>query len=123
LVFNQQGRDVGRLLAAFNAGIVDDIASEPGVFDLAIFTRNDQSSRAVEEPERDLTVQKAAAEAFSKLYPNVKVLMVDNTADAVKEARSLGPSNQSPQKTLVLVTGSLHLVGAMLRTLEPEALI
>ena len=124
LFFNQQERDAVAMLR----GLMDNIArsaSEHGVasgaklFDYAIFTRNDGLARREDEPERDLSVQRAAAEALRGLAPETQnIAAVDSVAEAVGKIKNLGGDGK---KVVVLATGSLHLVGALLRTLEPEA--
>ncbi|TRX88769.1 hypothetical protein FHL15_010339 [Xylaria flabelliformis] len=133
LLFNQQDRDAGRLVT----GLLRDIeTSTPNndqgqkkqkqLFTHALFTRNDIHPRnssgkeADVEPERDLTVQIAAAKAMQDISPDTTTHILDNVSDAVAEIRSIA-NQDGGRRTTVLVTGSLHLVGALLRTLEPEA--
>ncbi|KAI1115703.1 FolC bifunctional protein [Nemania sp. NC0429] len=136
LVFNQQDRDAAKLVSGF-LGDVRAVVSSPGekegagyAFTHAIFARNDLVPRVVatdtgeptEEPERDLSVQRAAAAALSASSPGTPTSVLDNVADAVEEARALANREGGDgRRTFVLVTGSLHLVGALLRTLEPDA--
>ena len=124
LLFNQQERDAAALLR----GLLESIAgsSAPSArgaraFDRAIFTRNDALPRKEGEPERDLSVQRAAAATMRELAPETaEVVAVDSIAEAVGRIRSLGESGGG-KEVVVLATGSLHLVGALLRTLEPDA--
>jgi folylpolyglutamate synthase len=119
LIFNQQERDAGRLLEVLCAGISSDSTTGFGPFNKAIFTRNDLRPRTSEEAERDLSVQHSASDAFKKIYNGSQPVICDNVADAVKEARTYELASSG--NILVLVTGSLHLIGALLQTLEPEA--
>ncbi|KAI1752173.1 FolC bifunctional protein [Xylaria castorea] len=153
LLFNQQDRDAARLVSGLLRDIETSTSSSSSpdnnnnnnnqgekkkkqkqLFTHALFTRNDMHPRvppgkageeeAEVEPERDLTVQIAAAKAVQDISPSTTTTtttrVVDNVSDAVAEIRSM--ANQDGQRrTTVLVTGSLHLVGALLRTLEPEA--
>ncbi|KAK9775497.1 hypothetical protein SCAR479_07886 [Seiridium cardinale] len=121
LMFNQQERDVEKLLKVLCAGLPADSTSGASPFDEAIFTRNDLQSRSSNEPGRDLSVQEAASNAFGQIFKGSHTAIFDNVADAVDKARKHAPGT-SQKNTLVLVTGSLHLVGALLQTLEPEAL-
>ncbi|KAI0187845.1 Mur ligase [Xylaria flabelliformis] len=128
LLFNQQDRDAGQLVG----GLLRDIeTSTPNKkqkqpFTHALFTRNDIHPRnlsgkeAEVEPERDLTVQMAAAKAVQDISSDTTTHVLDNVSDAVAEIRNIAIQDGS-RRTTVLVTGSLHLVGALLRTLEPEA--
>ncbi|OTA84792.1 hypothetical protein M434DRAFT_400344 [Hypoxylon sp. CO27-5] len=121
LLFNQQERDVTRLLRTLLEGIrrVPGAPKESEIFDYAIFTRNDLHCRTADEPERDLNVQNAAAEAMRKLCPGTEITVVDNVAEAVKTVKAT--AHNDGVNVAVLSTGSLHLVGALLRTLEPDA--
>ncbi|GAW21101.1 hypothetical protein ANO14919_106180 [Xylariales sp. No.14919] len=132
LLFNQQDRDAAKLVS----GLLEDIkanaitATDQGertIFTHAVFSRNDLKPRALSsdsgeetEPERDLSVQKAAAEALRAMSPATLTSALDNVADAVAEVRALASRNDG-ERMMVLATGSLHLVGALLRTLEPDA--
>ncbi|KAI0505788.1 FolC bifunctional protein [Xylaria bambusicola] len=123
LLFNQQDRDAAELVS----GLLEDLkANAPGPtgapsFAHAIFSRNDLRPRESGEPERDLSVQNAAAEALRANNGITSTSIRDNVADAVAEARTLATRDSDGDRTTVLVTGSLHLVGAVLRTLEPDA--
>ncbi|KAI1077658.1 FolC bifunctional protein [Whalleya microplaca] len=120
LVFNQQDRDAATLLTGLYEGIGRAAGSPQDViFDYAIFTRNDLQGRTAGESEGDLAVQQAAADAMRKLCPQTETFVVDNVGEAVEKVRAQAPSDDV--KIGVLATGSLHLVGALLRTLEPEA--
>ncbi|KAI0011941.1 FolC bifunctional protein [Xylariaceae sp. FL0662B] len=120
LLFNQQDRNAANLLGGLYESIERASGTAQGaIFDLAIFTRNDLESRAPGEPERDLTVQQAATDAMRQLCPQTETFVVDNVGEAVAKVRALAQSDNV--KFGVLATGSLHLVGALLRTLEPEA--
>ncbi|RYC56747.1 hypothetical protein CHU98_g9462 [Xylaria longipes] len=108
------------------------------LFTHALFTRNDLAPRvlpgegdpdaeAETEPERDLSVQIAAADALRGISTGTTTTtttsVLDNVSDAVAEIRHIANQHRTDgeRRTTVLVTGSLHLVGALLRTLEPEA--
>lgn len=122
LVFNQQERDATRLLAR----LVDAMGRETGrhgIFRHAIFARNDLEG-PVQGETRDMSVQDQAAAAMRDMDPNCQVRVANNIGDAVKEARKIASNNQAAVvKRRVLVTGSLHLVGGVLRALEPESLL
>ncbi|KAI1358989.1 FolC bifunctional protein [Xylaria arbuscula] len=138
LLFNQQERDAAQLVTGLLADIkahtpcpAGDSSGPAFAFTHAIFSRNDLKPRDLSnnsaevaeaaEPERDLSVQNAAAEALRASSPATSTRVLDNIADAVAEARALARENKDVERTTVLVTGSLHLIGAVLRTLEPDA--
>ncbi|RYP84301.1 hypothetical protein DL769_001216 [Monosporascus sp. CRB-8-3] len=123
LVFNQQERDAAKMLH----GLVQSInrlsgGKSKGVFSHAIFTRNDLQRRKDGEPKRDLSVQRAAAEAMRTVLPETEISVVDNVGEAVDRVRALDEAaGRDGGRVGVLATGSLHLVGALLRTLGPDA--
>ncbi|KAK8016470.1 hypothetical protein PG993_014659 [Apiospora rasikravindrae] len=124
LLFNQQERDATKLLEGLYSYIQQSASSldTTSIFDKAVFTRNELQPRSTDEAERDVSVQNAGAQAFSRLSPDSQVVVCDNVVDAVYEVRKSNPTQgDTKEKTIVLVTGSLHLVGALLRTLEPDA--
>ncbi|KAI1459967.1 FolC bifunctional protein [Annulohypoxylon moriforme] len=116
LLFNQQERDVAKLLSGLLEGI-RRVLGVPEIFDYAVFTRNDVQRRADNEPERDLSVQQAAADAMQKLCPKTESAVMDNVNEAVEKTKGLRGDGA---KIAILATGSFHLVSALLRTLEPE---
>jgi folylpolyglutamate synthase len=121
LIFNQQERDAGKLLEVFCAALPSEstTAAAASPFDKAIFTRNDLHPRKSDEPGRDVSVQETASDTYKRIYRGSQTDICDNVAHAISEARDHG--SVSTKNTLVLVTGSLHLVGALLQTLEPKA--
>ncbi|KAJ6779648.1 hypothetical protein PWT90_05769 [Aphanocladium album] len=116
LVFNQQERDAPKLLAH----LVDTLALLKGknVFSRALFTRNEQ---AASDHGGDLTVQNALAETMKALAPKCQTIVFDNVQSAVAGARRTATGDGRKQK--VLVTGSLHLVGGLMRAIEPDSLL
>ncbi|KYK54168.1 hypothetical protein DCS_06125 [Drechmeria coniospora] len=117
LVFNQQERDAAELLA----GLVNAVVLGSGREDVvshALFPRNDQkgSTEAV-----DMCVQDRSAKLMGALMPGCETRTFSNVDDAVAAARIISRQRTSGPKPKVLVTGSLHLVGGILRVLEPDA--
>ncbi|KAL6889351.1 FolC bifunctional protein [Trichoderma longibrachiatum] len=117
LVFNQQERNIAQLLEDF-VGACRREAGREGVFRYALFTRNEVARPGAGE-ERDVLVQEQAAEKMRGLMPGCEVRVLDNTTDAVAEARRLAKGRDGEEKRRILVTGSLHLVGSVLQVLEP----
>lgn len=115
LLFNQQERDVAKLLGGLQEGI--EKKSGPA-FGCAVFTRNDLRPAAAGEQERDLSVQRAAAEVMKGKTQLKDTVVTDNVSDAVEKIRAI--QRDEGAEVVVLATGSLHLVGALLRTLEPD---
>ncbi|KAF2966047.1 hypothetical protein GQX73_g7525 [Xylaria multiplex] len=132
LLFNQQDRDAAKLVSGLLEGIKENLPhpTDRGhgqSFTHAVFSRNDLKPCTLKNdiseetgPERDLSVQSAAAEALRTISPATPTSVLDNIADAVAEIRAVASRNEGAQ-TIVLVTGSLHLAGALLLTLEPDA--
>ncbi|KAF4974152.1 hypothetical protein FZEAL_8917 [Fusarium zealandicum] len=119
LVFNQQERDAAELLAV----LLDQIQEASGreqIFSHAFFTRNDQERPASGET-RDLDVQTRVAAFMSERAPSCLAQTFDNLQDTVAEARQVAEQRGSHQK--ILATGSMYLVGGILRALEPEGLL
>ena len=121
LIFNQQDRDARQLLAGF----LDATGRETrrwDVFHHALFTRNDQT-RPVSEELVDMSVQKAAAALMTDRVPSCSTSTFDSIESTVAEARRIAKLQTGGRKPKVLVTGSLHLVGGILRALEPDSLL
>lgn len=119
LVFNQQDRDVSELLLEFIEATETHVPRRD-VFSHAFFTTNDTQGPADAET-RDLTVQNKAATTMSGVRPDCEVHTFDNVGHAVAAAQEIAKGKCGKQK--VLVTGSMHLVGGVLRVLEPEGLL
>ncbi|KHN96710.1 Folylpolyglutamate synthetase [Metarhizium album ARSEF 1941] len=111
LVFNQQERRADELLAGF----VHEVGQVVGrdVFKAAVFTRNEPKGAG----DGDVSVQEGAAKTMRDLVPACDTAVFDNVEDAVLHARNLVRRMGNAK---VLVTGSMHLVGGVLRVLEPD---
>ncbi|KAM3463794.1 hypothetical protein MY5147_001072 [Beauveria neobassiana] len=126
LVFNQQERDAPALLTC----LVDAVAEATNgrrvvVFSRALFTRNEQ---AAADHDGDMSVQRALAETMRMLAPRCNVSVFDNVQSAVAEVRRTATAATAAtagcgRKQKVLVTGSLHLVGGIMRAIEPDSLL
>ncbi|KAF5712100.1 folylpolyglutamate synthetase [Fusarium mundagurra] len=117
LVFNQQERDATQLLARL-LDTVQEFTGRENIFSHALFTRNDQEGPSTDEEARDLSVQTRVAKMMAERAANCEVSTFNNIQDAVSEARKVAGSHQK-----VLATGSMYLVGGVLRVLEPEGLL
>ncbi|KAM3442202.1 hypothetical protein MY4824_001214 [Beauveria thailandica] len=122
LVFNQQERDAPALLTCLVDAVAEATNGRRVVFSRALFTRNEQ---AAEDHDGDMSVQRALAETMRTLAPGCSVSVFDNVQSAVAEARRTAapaPAGRG-RKQKVLVTGSLHLVGGIMRVIEPDSLL
>ncbi|KAI0020124.1 FolC bifunctional protein [Xylariomycetidae sp. FL0641] len=120
LLFNQQDRDATALLRGLLAAL-ETHASPGPLFAEAVFPTNELLGAAASGlPPRDLTVQEAAAKAMAAFDPETTTVVVDCVGDAVDKVRASAAAEDG-RETLVLATGSLYLVGSLLRTLEPDA--
>jgi len=120
LVFNQQDRDVSRLLQDLLEGFQRH--GSEACFNYAVFTTNEVQSAGTGQRVIDTSVQATAMASMKRLSPDTASTIsgsVEETMRLVRnnarEARSRG------RRTAVLVTGSLNLAGAFLRTMEPDA--
>ncbi|KAJ9151695.1 Folylpolyglutamate synthase [Coniochaeta hoffmannii] len=120
LVFNQQERDSQHLLKVLLHTVERTRCSNMGPFQLAIFCRNEEEEPA-EGETRDLSVQEANARTFRD-WDKSKVCAAW-TETAVKPALKAIADHAREWKrqgytTQVLVTGSFHLVGAVIKNVE-----
>lgn len=118
LIFNQQERDTSQLLTSFLEAMGRSTGKSQ-IFSHGFFTTNDVGKPGASET-RDMTVQQKAAQTFQDLDSTSTIHTFNNTTDAVEEARKLV---EQGKKQKVLVTGSMHLVGGVLRALEPQGLL
>ncbi|KAF4429584.1 hypothetical protein F53441_14007 [Fusarium austroafricanum] len=117
LVFNQQERDATQLLTTL-LDTIQEATGRENIFSYAFFSRNDQETPSGHEVGRDLSVQTRVAKLMNERAYGCQVKIFDNIQDPVAEAREVAGPHQK-----VLVTGSMHLAGGILRALEPEALL
>lgn len=134
LIFNQQTRDANALAEALHAALQHGIVSgKSSPFTHVIFTTNQTFSEgykpdlvSINTNQQDvdtLAVQKALANTWAKIDPSAEVHVLRTIEEAVKTARAIARDFLNPEansKVMVLVTGSLHLVGGMLEVLETE---
>jgi folylpolyglutamate synthase len=116
LVFNQQERDPAPLLRALLAG-----AQHGGspTFTHAIFTRNEEH-RPAEGESRDTSVQNKAADTMREVEQFTEITVYNAVQPAVEQVRAImaQATRQDGRPCKVLVTGSFHLVGAVLKTID-----
>ncbi|CAI6335985.1 unnamed protein product [Periconia digitata] len=133
LIFNQQTRDAGALAKALYAALQTGITSgTTSPFTHVIFTTNqtfnegyrpDLVSINVNQQDVDtLAVQKALASTWSDVDGTANVSVVKTIEEAITAARGVASewSGKHPDESaiMVLVTGSLHLVGGAIEVLE-----
>jgi folylpolyglutamate synthase len=133
LIFNQQTRDANALAKALYAALQTGITSgSSSPFTHVIFTTNQTFSEgyrpdlvSINTNQQDvdtLAVQKALAHTWSDIDSAAEVHVLKTIAEAVGTARSVARAWASDTganaEVMVLVTGSLHLVGGALEVLE-----
>ncbi|KAK3299918.1 Mur ligase [Chaetomium fimeti] len=112
LVFNQQERDPAPLLRALLAGIKDTTT-----FTHAIFTRNEEQKP--EGEKRDLSIQIRAQETMREVDGATETTVQDAVQPTVEQVKSIVAQARKDGKVCkVLVTGSFHLVGAVLKVID-----
>lgn len=117
LVFNQQDRDPGVLMRALLGGAREKGGAAP-VFTHAVFTRNEETAPA-EGEERDLSVQNQARATLQEFDVGTETHVLNAVQPAIELVRGIAAEARKDGKVCkVLVTGSFHLVGAVLRTIE-----
>ncbi|KAK3905065.1 MICOS complex subunit MIC60 [Staphylotrichum tortipilum] len=117
LVFNQQERDTEVLLRALLAGAAQD--GQPA-FTHAIFTRNEEEPPA-EGEERDLSVQNRGEQTMRALEPATETAVYNAVAPAVEHARRIAAqAAEDGNSCKILVTGSFHLLGGVLRIIDHD---
>ena len=115
LVFNQQERDPAPLLRALLAGAQ---RGRPA-FTHAIFKRNEELRPAAGE-ERDLSSQDRAKETMQAADSATEASVADAVQPAVALVRHIAAQARRDRRPCkVLVTGSFHLVGAVLKVIGP----
>ena len=119
LIFNQQERDGAALVLALHMAL-ERATGARHIFSNAAFCTN-APYRSIDPNEDsiadDLRVQRTIADAWSNFEPDTEVEVYASIEEAVENAREV---SQETEKLLVLVTGSLHLVGGFLKVLQGE---
>jgi folylpolyglutamate synthase len=118
LIFNQQDRDGAALALALHLGL-ERATGARHIFSNAVFCTN-TPYKALGEDEYgtdDLRVQSVIADAWSEFEPDTEIEVYSSVEEAVENARDL---SKDREKLLVLVTGSLHLVGGFLKVIRED---
>ena len=129
LIFNQQTRDAGALARRLHDTLVAALGKKIP-FTNAVFCTNiaydshdtpDQINGALDpNATADLTVQNGLASTWATIDPASEVKVTATVAEAVNYARTMVNTQDADSEVSVLVTGSLHLVGAFLEVLETQ---
>jgi folylpolyglutamate synthase len=120
LIFNQDERDGVELLYALISAIEEEMDSDvhyPRMFKFAAFCPNEAFPVAKGETRRDLSKQETLYRIYKSLDRNAVSGVYSSVGEAVQVASRI--SDRTRQRALVLVTGSLHLVGAWIENV-PE---
>jgi folylpolyglutamate synthase len=131
LIFNQQTRDASALAKALYAALQSGVTSgSTSPFTHVIFTTNQTFNEgyrpdlvSINTNQQDvdtLAVQKALANTWSDIDSSAEVQVLKTIEEAVTAARSIARdwAKGTDGEVMVLVTGSLHLVGGALEVLE-----
>jgi folylpolyglutamate synthase len=127
LIFNQQKRDAIHLLQVLHKTLAARTLHPK--FHHAIFTTNVTYRESGYKPDlisintdaakvQIMDVQNNLAKAWRDLDPVTEVIICRTIEDSIQSARELGLSSDEKDENLVLVIGSLHLVGGVLDVIE-----
>jgi folylpolyglutamate synthase len=121
LIFNQQDRDGAALALALHLGL-ERLTGARHIFSNAAFCTNNPYKPTDEDQygADDLRVQSVIADAWSEFEPDTEIEVYSSIEEAVENAREL---SKDRGKLLVLVTGSLHLVGGFLKVLQRDSAV
>ena len=115
LVFNQQDRDAKALLET-----LVEASGGSGEFDMAVFTRNEVDAEAVEGgASPDMSVQQGLGATMRRVSPGTKTAVFGSLGEALREVARYG-SDVDGDGVDVLVTGSLYLVGGVLKVVGDD---
>ncbi|KKA28249.1 hypothetical protein TD95_002426 [Thielaviopsis punctulata] len=121
LIFNQQMRDpvplINTMMMEYAA-----LTSYRLIFRRAFFSRNEtEPYKFIERHLRPLAQQKQAQAAFQEVSPKTKTFVARSVLEAIKgiywQSKVMSNRQRRPK---VLVTGSLYLVGSVLRVLKGD---
>ncbi|KAK1777985.1 folC protein [Copromyces sp. CBS 386.78] len=119
LVFNQQDRDPEVLLKALLAAAQKQSGTSTPVFSYAVFTRNEETVPVEGEPERDLAVQLKGQKIVQEASAGTETSVYNAVEPAMEQVQQIAEQARKDGKTCnILVTGSFHLLGGVLKTVE-----
>jgi folylpolyglutamate synthase len=130
LIFNQQTRNAAPLARTLFATLAETLNSR-NPFSHVIFTTNVTYTETGYTPElsslnipaknvHELKVQNELANVWKELDPDASITVSQSIQEAIESVRIMAGQVDAPSKdeTLVLATGSLHVVGGILEVLE-----
>ncbi|CAO2657210.1 Nn.00g033360.m01.CDS01 [Neocucurbitaria sp. VM-36] len=135
LIFNQQTRDANALAKALYAALQNGVTpGSASPFTHVIFTTNQTFSEGYkpdlvsintnQEDVDTLAVQKALANTWSQIDSSAEVHVLRTIEEAINIARDVAHNHAehagANSEVMVLVTGSLHLVGGAIEVLETQ---
>lgn len=119
LVFNQQDRDPEVLLRALLTAAQKQSGRATPVFSYAVFTRNEEKAPVEGEPERDLAVQLKGQKIVHEASAGIETSVYNAVEQAMEQVQKIAEQARKEGKTCnFLVTGSFHLLGGVLKTVE-----
>jgi folylpolyglutamate synthase len=129
MIFNQQSRDARALARALHTTLAQTL-NDPSPFSNCIFTTNVTFKEAGYKPDlvslnvdskdvEALNVQRELAEVWAELDPKATTQVAETIEEAFQFAREAAAEDN--HESLVLITGSLHLVGGAIEVLETQA--
>lgn len=135
LIFNQQTRDANALAKALYSTLQSGVASgSNSPFTHVIFTTNQTFDKgyqpdlvSINTNQQDvdtLAMQKELANTWSDIDHSAKVYVLRTVEEAISTARAVAHAytkgTAADAEVMVLITGSLHLVGGALEVLETQ---
>ncbi|KAF7867372.1 hypothetical protein EAF04_005455 [Stromatinia cepivora] len=115
LIFNQQDRDPGILIRT----LLENIHIPFRAFDFAAFCTNIPfKSEGVDKGIIDLSQQESASKLYSSLDRSPMCTEYASIEEAVELVHKV---SEDEERFFVLVTGSLHLVGGLMKVLEYQS--
>ncbi|OCL15064.1 FolC bifunctional protein [Glonium stellatum] len=128
LIFNQQTRDANALARALYTTLQSGLSTSTSPFSHVFFTTNQTFSKGYKpdlislntnKSDVDaLSVQRALASTWEEIDHSASVSVVRTIEEAITKAREIAAVWSGGSDVIVLITGSLHLVGGAIEVLE-----